>query len=73
MPASADGQPALQTTATIGGVDCPVQYSGAALGLIASVVQMNTQVAAGVPAGDQAVVRTIGGVASQTGVTVRIQ
>jgi endo-1,4-beta-xylanase len=57
----------------IGGVDCPIQYAGGAPGLVAGVVQINAQVAAGVPSGSQPVVVTVGGVTSPPGVTVHVQ
>jgi uncharacterized protein (TIGR03437 family) len=60
-------------TATIGGIDCPISYAGAAPGLVAGAVQINLQVPAGVPSGEQALVITIGGVSSQSGVTVLVQ
>jgi endo-1,4-beta-xylanase len=81
-PSPADGeitpaQPAFPlaapVTATIGGVDCPVTYAGAAPGLIAGVAQINIQVADGVPSGPQPVIVRIGAAASQPGVTVWIQ
>jgi endo-1,4-beta-xylanase len=81
-PASVDGQIALvppipiataKVTATIGGIDCPVQYAGGASGLVAGALQVNVQVARDVPAGDQPVVLTIGGASSPPGVTVLVQ
>lgn len=82
MPSSADGQIALSApfpevaadvSVTIGGVTCPVQYAGAAYGLVAGAVQINAQVPDGVGAGEQPVVVTMGGVDSQAGVTVAVQ
>ena len=81
-PSSADGQVALSAPfpqlaanvgITIGGVTCPVQYAGAAYGLVAGAVQINAQIADGVAPGEQPVVVTIGGVDSQAGVTVAVQ
>jgi endo-1,4-beta-xylanase len=81
-PVSIDGQIALsppipmaiaKVTVTIGGIECPVQFSGGASGLVAGALQVNVQVARDVPAGDQPVVLTIGGASSQPGVTVLVQ
>jgi uncharacterized protein (TIGR03437 family) len=62
-----------QVTLTIGGVDCPVLYAGGASGLVAGAVQLNAQVAPGVPSGRQPIVVTINGRPSQSGVTVWVQ
>ncbi len=70
---TADSKLAAGVTASIGGVDCPVQYAGAAPGLIAGAVQINLAVSAGAPSGVQPLVVTVGGTASQTGVTVFVQ
>ena len=81
-PASVDGHasldgpfgiPVAKVTANIGGVDCPVSYAGGASGLVAGALQVNVQIAAGVPAGAQPVVINVGGVDSQTTATVLIQ
>jgi endo-1,4-beta-xylanase len=81
-PVGVDGQivltgtlPVLSAPASvqIGGVDCPVQYSGGAYGLAAGAFQVKVQVAAGVPSGEQSLVLTVGGAASQSGATVWIQ
>ena len=78
-PASVDGQTATvsslvqKVTASIGGVDCFVQYAGGAPGLIAGAVQVNLLVPAGVSSGEQAIVVSVGGVSSQSGVTVLVQ
>jgi uncharacterized protein (TIGR03437 family) len=81
-PPSVDGQITLSAplpvlsagvSATLGGVACPVQYAGAASGLIAGAVQVNIQIAPDVPPGRQQVVLTVGEAASQPGVTVWVQ
>jgi endo-1,4-beta-xylanase len=81
-PPSVDGQVALaapfpaptaKVSATIGGVDCPVQYAGGAYGLVAGALQVNVLVASAVPTGEQPLVVTIGGVPSQPDATVWIQ
>ncbi|MBS1856043.1 MAG: endo-1,4-beta-xylanase [Acidobacteria bacterium] len=70
---AADSKLAAPVSATIGGVDCPVQYAGAAPGLIAGAVQVNLAVPAGVPSGEQPLSIAVGGAASQPGVTVVVQ
>ena len=81
-PQSVDGQIALvapfplvsaTVTASIGGVDCPVFYSGGAYGLVAGALQINVQVAKGVPSGQQPISIKVGDTASQSGVTVWVQ
>ena len=81
-PVSVDGQIALtapfplvaaKTTVSIGGVDCPVIYSGGASGLVAGAVQVNVIVSADVPSGVQPIVVTIGDRSSPPGVTVVVQ
>lgn len=81
-PAAVDGQigvlppypaPVATTAVKIGGVNCPVQYAGGAAGLVAGTLQVNVQVAAAVPAGQQPAVLSIGNVDSQAGVTVWVQ
>jgi len=82
MPASVDGDIPLvapfplvsaRVTANIGGVDCPVQYSGGAFGLVAGVIQINVQLAPGIPSGQQPISIKIGDAASQSGVTVWVR
>jgi endo-1,4-beta-xylanase len=79
MPSSADGeidyappfpQVSALVSAKVGGVDCPVQYSGGAYGLVAGVAQINIQIAPGVPAGQQPISIKVGEATSQPGVTV---
>jgi uncharacterized protein (TIGR03437 family) len=79
-PAGVDGKPAAPplpqplgaVTVTIGGADAEVRYAGGAPGLIAGVMQVNVVVPAGV-SGTAPVVLTLGGVASQGGVTVVVR
>jgi endo-1,4-beta-xylanase len=82
MPASIDGEipvvapfplVAARTSVNIGGVDCPVQYSGGAQGLVAGVIQINVQLAPGVPSGQQPISVKIGDATSQSGVTVWVR
>jgi uncharacterized protein (TIGR03437 family) len=80
LPAGVDGKPAAaplpqpvaKVTVTIGGVAAEVRYAGGAPGLIAGVMQVNVMVPAGV-SGTAPVVLTVGGVASQSGVTVAVR
>jgi uncharacterized protein (TIGR03437 family) len=79
-PAGVDGAlavgvfpaPLAGVTVTIGGLPAKVLYAGAAPGLVLGVIQVNVEVPAAVGAGNQAVVMTIGGVASQSGLTVAV-
>jgi len=82
VPASGDGAIAVTppfptsaatVTATIGGVDCPVLYAGGAYGLVAGAVQVNVRIAPGVPAGEQPIVISAGGVSSRPDVTVSVR
>jgi uncharacterized protein (TIGR03437 family) len=65
-------QVTLPVTATIGGQPAQVLYAGHAPEEVAGVMQVNLQVPAGVT-GDQPVVITIGGVATQANAMVAIQ
>jgi uncharacterized protein (TIGR03437 family) len=60
-------------TATVGGVAAKVDYSGSAAGLVFGATQVNVEVPAGLATGPQPIVITIGGVPSQSGVTVQLQ
>jgi uncharacterized protein (TIGR03437 family) len=81
MPAGEDGTmaddwwdlptPVLPVTATIAGVPARVLYAGAAPGEVAGLMQVNLLVPPNAVSGD--VVLTIGGHASQRGVTVAIR
>jgi uncharacterized protein (TIGR03437 family) len=62
----------LPVTATIGGQNAPVLYAGHAPEEVAGVMQVNLQVPTGIT-GDQPVIITIGGVATQTTATVAVQ
>jgi uncharacterized protein (TIGR03437 family) len=64
---------AAPVTVSIGDVDAKVQFAGAAPFLVLGVVQVNASVPNGVPSGDAPVVVTVGGVASQAGITVAIK
>jgi endo-1,4-beta-xylanase len=82
QPQPADGQVTLgpplpqlsaQVTAKIGGVDCKVDYSGGAVGLVAGAVQLNVLVDPAVPSGLQPLQIFVGGVPSQPGIVVSIE
>jgi uncharacterized protein (TIGR03437 family) len=65
--------PNLGVTATIGGRPATVQYAGGALNVVAGVMQVNLQVPSGLTAGPQPVIIQVGGVPSQSGVTIVVQ
>ena len=65
-------QPVAPVTVKIGGVAAEVRFAGGAAGQIAGVLQVNVVVPAGL-AGAVPVVLTVGGVPSQTGVTVAVR
>jgi uncharacterized protein (TIGR03437 family) len=81
-PAGVDGKPngypapvplAEPVTATIGGATASVLYAGGVPGLVAGVLQINVEIPSGIPAASAApIVLTIGGQASQPGVTVAV-
>jgi uncharacterized protein (TIGR03437 family) len=61
---------------TIGGVTVPssaIAYAGPVPGFVEGEFQLNVQIPAGVASGNQAVVVTIGGVASQSNLTVAVK
>jgi uncharacterized protein (TIGR03437 family) len=80
LPAGVDGklaaaplpQPVAPVTVTIGGVSAEVRYAGGAPGQIAGLMQVNVVVPGGL-SGAVPVVLTVGGVASQGGVTVTVR
>jgi uncharacterized protein (TIGR03437 family) len=80
FPAGVDGKlagdplphPVAVVTVTIGGAPAEVRYAGAAPGQIAGLMQVNVVVPGGVT-GAAAVVLTVGGAASQSGVTVAVR
>src|SRR5580658_354885 len=60
-------------TATIGGVAANVLYAGPAPGLVNGVIQVNLSIPAGLAAGPQPVVITVGTASSQKGITAVVQ
>jgi uncharacterized protein (TIGR03437 family) len=65
--------PALAVGVTINGQPALYVYAGEAPGLVAGMMQLNVQVPANAPSGDLPIVVSIGGKASQNGVTVSVQ
>jgi endo-1,4-beta-xylanase len=72
-PAPGPGSQTLPVSATIGGVGAGVLYAGPAPGLVNGVLQVNVAVPVGLPAGAQPIVISVGGVASQDGITVTVR
>jgi uncharacterized protein (TIGR03437 family) len=79
-PAGIDGklggaplpQPLAQVAVTIGGMPASIKYAGGAPGIIAGVMQVNAVVPDGI-SGTVAVTISVGGVASQPGVTLSVK
>jgi uncharacterized protein (TIGR03437 family) len=65
--------PGANVSVTIGGINAPLLYAGAAPQEVAGVLQLNVQVPAGVNPGANAVVVTIGGASSRSDVTVTVK
>ena len=70
-------KPVLPVTVEIGGTSATVQYAGGASGLVAGVMQVNAVVPKGIATGSAVPVTIkvggVGGVASQSGVTVAVK
>lgn len=66
-------RPVLPPTVTIGGRAATVQYAGSAPGFVAGVMQLNVFIPDDAPSGSQPVVIGIGGVNSQSNVTVAVR
>ena len=67
-------EPLLPVSAQIAGLDAPVQYAGAAPGMIAGVLQVNCLVPLSAPPGYSVpIVLAVGQTASQNGVTLAIK
>jgi uncharacterized protein (TIGR03437 family) len=81
-PAGIDGKPnaspaplplATPVTATVGGANASVRYAGGVTGLVPGVLQVNFEIPSGTSAASAVpVVLTIGGQASQPGVTLAV-
>ncbi len=81
-PAGVDGQvataplaaPVLPVTATIGGAAATVTYKGEIQGVVNGVMAVVVQIPSGIAAGNAVTVTvTVGGVATQTGVTIAVK
>jgi uncharacterized protein (TIGR03437 family) len=57
----------------IGGIPASVTYAGSAPGFVSGVLQVNVQLPTSLPSGDLPVVLTVGGIASQNGITVSVK
>ena len=67
-------QPLLSPVSVlVGGVTAPVAFYGEAPGMVAGVLQVNAQIPANVPAGNLAISVSVGGIATQKGVTISVQ
>jgi uncharacterized protein (TIGR03437 family) len=66
-------QPVAPVTVSIGGQTATIRFYGEAPGLVAGVMQVNVQVPAGLPSGNVALTVSVGGVGSQSGVTVAVK
>jgi trimeric autotransporter adhesin len=66
-------KPIVPVTATVGGIAATVDYYGSAPDEVYGVMQVNITIPAGVTAGQQAVVITVGTSQTQSGVTVSVQ
>jgi uncharacterized protein (TIGR03437 family) len=72
-PAGVLPLPVLQpVTVTIGGKTASSNYAGGAPYIVQGVMQVNAQIPSGLPAGHAAGVVSVGGVPTQTGVTVAV-
>jgi|SRR5579871_1552854 len=66
--------PVLPVTATIGGIGATVQYAGSASNAVAGLLQVNAVVPQGVPPGAAVpIVVSVGGIASQPGVSLAVK
>jgi len=66
-------QPLAPVSVKIGGVDAVVVYAGGAPGAVAGLFQVNVKVPAGLQAGANAVVLTVGGASSRADVTIMLR
>jgi uncharacterized protein (TIGR03437 family) len=71
--AGAQSQVNLPVTATIGGRAANIRYAGGSSSLVSGVIQVNMEVPAGIPAGEVPLLIQVGGLPTQTGVTVWVQ
>jgi uncharacterized protein (TIGR03437 family) len=65
--------PLQAVTATLGGQPIDVVFAGEAPSIVSGVMQVNLRVPATAPSGDLPLVVSVGGVASQPGVTLSVR
>jgi uncharacterized protein (TIGR03437 family) len=78
IPSNGSGlkTPVLAVTASIGGVQLPassIAYAGSAPGDVSGVLQVNLLVPTGLTPGPQPITVSVGGISSQTGVTLQVK
>ncbi len=74
VSSSSGAKPLLPVAVTIGGIDAVVQYAGSAPGLVAGLLQVNAVVPPSIaPGASVPVTVSVGGVASQRGVTIAVK
>jgi uncharacterized protein (TIGR03437 family) len=67
-------EPVLPVKVTIGGIDAPIAFAGAAPGMVAGVMQVNATVPASAPAGGAVPLAvSVAGVRAPPGVTIAVQ
>jgi uncharacterized protein (TIGR03437 family) len=69
-PSTVSAQP---VTVSIGGQPAQVQYAGGAPGEVAGMMEVNPAMPSGLPAGTTALVVSVGGTLSASGVTVEVK
>jgi len=72
-PAPGAANQTLPVTATIGGIDAPVLYAGSAPSEVNGVLQVDLTVPSGLTPGVQPLVIKVGGVSTQSGITVVVR
>jgi uncharacterized protein (TIGR03437 family) len=65
--------PVAAVTAIVGGVPAEVTFKGSAPGAVAGLFQVNVRIPQSVSSGDVSIVISVGGVQSQSGVTVAVK
>jgi uncharacterized protein (TIGR03437 family) len=65
--------PVQPITVTVGGQPATYTYAGEAPGMVAGVMQINVQIPANAPSGALAIQVSVGGIMSQSGITVTVQ
>jgi uncharacterized protein (TIGR03437 family) len=73
LAGSAPPVPVLPVSVSIGGQSAALVSAGGITGLSAGIAAVRATVPAGLASGPQSVVVTVGGVASQSGVTVSVK